>query len=239
MDSDSSSIGDRPVSQSKSTIEDPFSAFSDLTKPRIKSTDNVSKMCRRQRKEFEFAYQMEQGAYFSTSNDEEESDCDEDKEVFHGSASVQRRNPFWATTEDDYKDDGRWQLPTPPLSPDVVNNRDSAISNTSSVTTDGAVTPPTPSHTDLHLYRQATAFALANKAERRNRLRRRTCSSECLILEAVEDLRSILRDGETPCCDEFAIEDASGEDRIDNKLIFLQKGQDYFRNHVRIITPDE
>jgi len=228
MDSDSSSVLDRPESQPKFLDQDPFATFSAMTRPRTKSTDQVSKTVRRQRKEFEFAYRMEQGAYFSTSDEDSDSDDDVEAAPQNG---LQYRNPFWAHNEDDYEDDGRWQI-APPLTPDVSQHRDSIFSHSSSITSEGAITPTTPSSTDLEAYRQATAFSFETK-----KLRRRTCSSECLMLEAVENLRSILRDGETPC-NEFAVHGVEEEDCVDNKLMFVQKESGYFKGPLRIITSD-
>jgi len=231
MESDSSSVSDRPASPSKILDQDPFGTFSAMTRPRTKSTDQVSKAVRRQRKEFEFSYRMEQGAYFSISDDDSDSECDDDGEEAAPQNGIVYRNPFWAHNEDDYEEDGRWQI-APPLTPDVSQHRDSIFSHTSSITSEGAITPTTPTPTDLEAYRQATAFSLETK-----KLRRRTCSSECLMLEAVENLRSILRDGETPC-NEFATHGVEEEDCVDNKLMFVQKEPGYFKGPLRIITSD-
>ncbi|EPS40807.1 hypothetical protein H072_5308 [Dactylellina haptotyla CBS 200.50] len=180
--------------------EDPFTAFYNATRPKAahiasQETETVRE-AEKQEKEKKVLRRIANGGFFD-SEDDSESDGD----LFVNSNAAE----WWMSgIEEVPEEEEEWEIPrVPSLEFDTPTNRVSSISTGTTLTSD-ELHPSTPTAAEIAHYRKITEMAMTGKQEKR-RSRRRTASSECLIMmDAVEGLRTMYLE-DTP--DECAVDE--------------------------------
>ncbi|EWC48310.1 hypothetical protein DRE_07774 [Drechslerella stenobrocha 248] len=203
--------------------EDPFTAFCMATKPVARGVP--SRALARQARADKTAAQIEAGGFYDSGDedeDEDEEDEGEDGMTLHQikeeeDGVVQTDTPGWWTAgipEDDEEeeddDEDNWGMGmrrVPSLEfPRPGGDRESSVS-TDTTTDEGGLHPPTPTGAEMaaEFGRIVGAGALSVERDldgRKRRGRRRTASSECLIM-AAEGVRGMVIAG----ADEWAVEE--------------------------------
>ncbi|KAK6362981.1 hypothetical protein TWF730_000429 [Orbilia blumenaviensis] len=199
--------------------EDPFIAFYMATKPKVSPLEIQAEEIRayeKQQKEEKMLQRIANGSFFDSDDESDEEEegtgtLDEDEDLFNHSAA----HDWWMSgIEEAPEEEEDWEMPrVPSLEFDPrPQQRESSISTGTSLTTDD-LHPSTPTAAEIAHYRKITELAMSEPAERRRR--RRTASSECLIMEAAaEGLRTMYIEDPS---DECAVEEEQGQEQ-DNIL---------------------
>ncbi|KAK6357372.1 hypothetical protein TWF718_001685 [Orbilia javanica] len=198
--------------------EDPFTAFYMATKPKTSPLEIQAEEIRayeKQQKQEKLLQRIANGSFFDSDDESDEEDegagiLDEDEDLFgHSSA-----HDWWMSgIEEAPEEDEDWEMPrVPSLEFDTRSQqRESSISTGTTLTTDD-LHPSTPTAAEIAHYRKITELAMTEPLEKRRR-RRRTASSECLIVDAVEGLRTMYLEGPSDDC---AVEE-EGDDIVGTK----------------------
>ncbi|KAK6536206.1 hypothetical protein TWF281_000449 [Arthrobotrys megalospora] len=188
--------------------EDPFTAFYMATKPKTSPLEIQAEEIRayeKQQKQEKILHRIANGSFFDSddeSGDEDEGAgmLDEDEDLFGHSAA----HDWWMSgIEEAPEEDEEWEIPrVPSLEFDTRHQqRESSVSTGTTLTTDD-LNPSTPTAAEIAHYRKITELAMTEPLEKRRR--RRTASSECLIVEAAEGLRTMYLEDPS---DECAVEE--------------------------------
>ncbi|KAF3203766.1 hypothetical protein TWF192_001350 [Orbilia oligospora] len=176
--------------------EDPFVAFYMATKPKTSPLEIQAEEIRayeKQQKQEKLLQRIANGSFFDSDDESDNEDegsglLDSDEDLFGHSAA----HDWWMSgIEEAPEEDEEWEIPrVPSLEFDTRSQqRESSISTGTTLTTDD-LHPSTPTAAEIAHYRKITELAMTEPPEKRRR-RRRTASSECLIVEAVEGLRTM------------------------------------------------
>jgi len=171
------------------------------TKPKMSQLQpsyDATKAYERQRKKEKFAQQIEHGGFYDSSDDEDGDSLDEVEDVFGHTDS----HEWWMSDVEDSPKEKDWEIHRVPSLEFDPPTRVSSISTNTTFMTD-EVCPSTPTPSEIAHYRQITELAMLGGPYRRHS-RRRTASSECLVMDAAEGLRTMYIE-DTP--DECAVED--------------------------------
>ncbi|KAF3916695.1 hypothetical protein ABW20_dc0105889 [Dactylellina cionopaga] len=193
--------------------EDPFTAFYMATKPKTTATalqDEELRAYEKQKKQEKMLARIANGSFFD-SDDEDEDDDDEEEENQRVLTEIEEEDVFGHSNAADWwmsgieeapEEDEDWEIPrVPSLEFDVPFNRGSSISTGTTLTND-ELSPSTPTAAEIAHYRKITEMAMSAPMEKRRR--RRTASSECMIIDAAKGLKTMYLE-DTP--DECAVEE--------------------------------